>query len=255
MYTTIIGTGGSGGWFCQVLVKSDLTNKEFVLIDGDTWSKSNLTRQFCTRRDIGKPKVKTFQDLLGAQGAIVVAEPEYFAYQSQTYNKLFNSEDRDICLVVGVDNHPARRVAYTLADEIYAEADERNVTVISMANEYETASAWVYLPEWKGTPLDPRVIWPEILTSEEGDPLRPPCTGEALQSAPQLALSNMLSASAGAWLYRFWTEVKPKLENNEFTKSMPDMLKNLRLSYPVCVDFTAGANKTYTVNDRLNQEK
>lgn len=249
MHTAIVGCGGSGGWFCQLLAKSDMTDKNITLIDGDTWSKSNLTRQFCTRRDIGRAKVDKFNDLLRGNGASVLSFAEYIKTGSDSYNLLSNNPD-SLCTYVAVDNHPARKVCYKLADERFEKNPQLQDVVISVANEYETASAWVYLPRWKDTSLDPRIRWPEILSNTEGDPLTPSCTGAALESSPQLALSNMLSASAGAWLYRFWTEIAPKFQVTMQEGGMPEeQYQALVKTFPVWVDFTNGRNKTYTIGD------
>ncbi len=249
----IVGTGGSGGWFCQLLAKSSNPNREVTLIDGDKWSKSNLSRQFCTLRDINKPKVNTFMKLLEGKCADVLAIDSYFAYGNDTYKAMFRAMVKPLCIFAAVDNHPARMACYALADAIHDERPEQDVCVISVANEYEAASAWAYLPQWKDhATLDPRMRWPEMQTDVSGDPLRPSCTGEALESAPQLALSNMLSASAGAWLHRFWTEVRPKLEASMQEGGMQaEDLDKLRKTYPVLVDFTSGRNKTYTVGDYI----
>ena len=249
----IVGTGGSGGWFCQLLAKSSNPERDVTLIDGDKWSKSNLSRQFCTLRDIYKPKVNTFKKMLEGHCAGLIAIYGYFAYGNDTYKAILRAMTEPLCIFAAVDNHPARMACYALADAIHDERPEQDVCVISVANEYEAASAWAYLPQWKDhATLDPRMRWPEMQTDVSGDPLRPSCTGEALESAPQLALSNMLSASAGAWLHRFWTEVRPKLEASMQEGGMQaEDLDKLRKTYPVLVDFTSGRNKTYTVGDYI----
>ena len=170
--------------------------------------------------------------------------PEYFQYNTSLYKTIRDSGE-DMAIIVAVDNHPARRLVYHLLDEAAEINPKRRLISVSMANEYEEASAWVYLPEWKGTNMDPRVRWPEIMTSDEGDPLAPPCTGEVLQSAPQLALANMLSASAGAWLHRFWTTKEPDFRKN------PEDYELVKATFPVWVDFTSGRNKTYTIKELL----
>jgi len=243
MKTYLIGCGGSGGWIAQLFAKSPC---DLVLVDGDTIEKKNLDRQLFTRRDIGKNKAAALASKF-ADTQPVTYLMEYLAPGSMSFREIVNDPE-PVCLLVAVDNHPCRRLCYWLADERYAERkDPKETIVISAANEYETASAWVYLPKWLETPLDPRVRWPEILTDDEGDPLRPPCTGEVLQSAPQLALSNMLSASAAAWLHRYWTSVLPGLS----AELPPQDMDMLAPKSPVWVDYTNGRQTTYTIGDLL----
>lgn len=239
---TIIGTGGSGGWFCQLLAKSN-SDEPVVLIDKDKWEKHNMSRQFCGYRDIGKPKTEVFKRML--KDREVKSYHEYLAKSSPVYQDLLN-EESDLILYVAVDNHPARMTAYGLADERYFEHG-RHTLVISVANEYETASAWVYIPTWFNSPKDPRVRWPEIRTDIANDPLSPSCTGEDAESAPQLALSNMLSATAGAWLLRAWTEVLEKF--NAALNGDTEMLTKLYDKMPVLVEYTNMHCKTTYFGD------
>jgi len=244
MKTYLIGCGGSGGWIAQLFAKSPC---DLVLVDGDKIEKKNLDRQLFTRRDIGKNKAQALAERFTSELQLTAAYPEYLSTGSDSFDAIINDPE-PVCLLVAVDNHPCRRLCYWLADERHAELGSTKETiVISAANEYETASAWVYLPKWLGTPLDPRVRWPEILTDDEGDPLRPPCTGEVLQSAPQLALSNMLSASAAAWLHRYWTSVLPGLS----AELPPQDIDMLAPKSPVWVDHTNGRQTTYTIGDLL----
>lgn len=257
----IIGTGGSGGWFCQLLSKAPgslFGTQQDVslvrLIDGDRWEQKNMDRQFCTRRDLGKPKPLVFQQMLDKtwDGPAVLTFDEFFEKGSQSYEAILTGEHEQI-LVVAVDNHPARKLAYELADERNKVLPTPLKTkVITLANEYSCASAWAYIPSlMEGTAADPRVRWPEILTDVEGDPLRPSCTGEVLESSPQLALSNMLSASAGAWLLRFWVAIGPELiRSHSGDKEMQTALLN---TFPVSSEFTEGAGKVLRFSDLMGK--
>lgn len=107
-------------------------------------------------------------------------------------------------ILVGVDNHPARRMALELCDDLLGDC-------IIAANEYEDAEAYYYRATWKGTEFDPRIYYPEIITDLSDNPLAPPCTGEILESAPQLAVANMNAASLMMWLFWYWKNNAPKL--------------------------------------------
>lgn len=58
----IFGLGGLGGPLTEQLVRIGCEN--LVICDNDTFSKSNLNRQLCTREDIGKYKVDVIEDFL-----------------------------------------------------------------------------------------------------------------------------------------------------------------------------------------------
>jgi len=62
MQITVVGLGGLGSWIAEGLVRSGFLN--LILCDYDVVSKSNLSRQNYTSRDIKLPKVKAIQDRL-----------------------------------------------------------------------------------------------------------------------------------------------------------------------------------------------
>lgn len=242
--TAIIGLGGSGGWIAQLLAKSDAKNTRYMLIDGDMVEEKNMDRQLVDLSSVGTPKVQVMERVLKNMRRDCVAHTEFIAVGSPTYEALLGHKGA-VRILCCVDNHPARAVCLKLAD---ARHDQDLETVVVIAgNEYETASAQVYQGLWAGGPLDPRVMFPEILTDTEGDPLRPNCTGEELESSPQLALSNMVSAASAAWLYRFWAEVRPTLKAEADEENYALLVK----TFPIFVDWTNGRQKTKVVADFL----
>lgn len=242
----VIGLGGGGGWLVQLFSKSNNAGTTFWLIDGDTVETKNLNRQMFTQQDVGKPKVQNMARILtrGVENPPTInCHPEFLAFNNKAYNELLDCK-QDLYIMVCVDNHPARRLCLHLADERH-ELNHKTVVIIA-ANEYEAASAQTYLPNWKDTPLDPRIMFPEIMTDDEGDPLTPPCSGEELISSPQLALSNLISATSAAWLLRFWSEVQLK-----FLALDVEEYKQLRMVFPVIVDWTDGRQRTIMLKDLL----
>ena len=233
----IIGLGGGGGWLIQLLSKSEPAFDKVLLVDGDKVEKKNLNRQMFTDAHIGYNKAEASLHHLSAfPGA--KACPEYLAYDTDLYKALASVVGR-LVVACCVDNHPARNVCLVLADE---RLKSRLPTVVVFAgNEYETASAFTYCPAWKDGPMDPRVRWPEIKTDTEGDPLLPPCSGEALASNPRLALSNMISAVSAAWLIRFWSEVAPKLMDGCPEAEAADLYN----TFPIWLDWTNGTVKLH----------
>jgi hypothetical protein len=241
----IIGCGGSGGWVVQLLAKSPKQELNLILCDADRWSLSNYDRCMMRRSDVGKLKVATAYDLLTKAGwANVEPVPRYLAPGTDDWTKMLELPD-PLRILVCVDNHPARVTCLRLADARHAAG--RVTVVVLTGNEYVTAGVDVYLPRWINGPLDPRVRYPEILKSTEGDPLRPPCTGEALASSPQLALYNSLSGISGLWLMDVWAQEEPKFRGDELHETILNKL-------PVSVQWTATGQKTLSYNEVCNAD-
>ena len=217
-FTVIVGCGGSGGWLVRMLSKSKGNGARIVLIDGDAWTPGNADRCLMSSMDVGQPKVRTAARLLTAAGWSVAQVPRYLAPGTDDWRKLLEDEGR-MKLLSAVDNHTARRACLRLAD-LRAERGAVDDVVIVAGNDYETCEANAYLPAWRGTKLDPRIRFPEIETDTAFDPLSPPCTGEAVESAPQLAEANGLSALAALWLMRLWAEREPARRESEFHETI-----------------------------------
>jgi hypothetical protein len=187
----VIGAGGVGSWLVPKLTR--LTKNLFV-VDGDTLEEKNLDRQLFEREQIGQNKAAA----LAAKYHLQAHIPEYY------HVGLFQPE-RDDILVCCADNHACRR-------EVLMGCDAYGCRAIIAANEYTDAEAYFYENEWQGTPNDPRVVYPDILTDHAGDPLGPPGCIEAARKTPQLVLANALAADMAGWLYWFHTKDRLALE-------------------------------------------
>ncbi len=110
------------------------------------------------------------------------------------YSYWFHQAD---IFIASVDNHPARR-ALLYASKRY------NKPCLVMANEYSTSQAMIYLPwiENEYPMINPMLRYPEIQSSNIGNPIS--CQGEALESTPQLAIANQVSASLGNLILWRW---------------------------------------------------
>lgn len=222
----LVGCGGIGGWLGLSLAKMLAVEDELVLIDGDDFEEKNLDRQMCSKRDLGRNKAKVLRTALrvGARCALH-AVPKYLGEDSK-----FAFSDNSVVLT-GVDNHPARLRVLSLCDQA-------SVPCVHAANGYEDAEAFYYMSPWSGSALDPRNYYPELLEDVQDDPLAPPCTGEILESRPQLAMANMAAAAMAMKLLWFWQTVAPKL-TEESSKEMA----------PVQIIGTAAKSFTRTVKE------
>jgi molybdopterin/thiamine biosynthesis adenylyltransferase len=183
----VIGCGGVGSWLVPKLVR---LKKELTLVDGDKLEHKNLDRQLFEESDIGRFKSEALAARYGCNPVTSYLSPGSL-----------EPRRRDI-LFCAVDNHAARKATLELCDNFRCSA-------VFGANEYTDAEAYWYDPEWRGTPNDPRVFYPDILTDTSDDPTRPQsCTGAASQTHPQLVLAN--DWASGQMLHLYWYHTKER---------------------------------------------
>jgi molybdopterin/thiamine biosynthesis adenylyltransferase len=190
----IIGAGGVGSLlmpsFCKLVGKRQVT-----VVDGDTLEEKNLDRQLFEPNQIGRNKAWALAAKYNCQ-----AITEYY---SMGRFPIIESD----WLLVCVDNHPARLAALN-------ECDARGCSAIFGCNETHSAEAFYYTSMWRGTDLDPRVYYPEILTDHQNDPMARAigCTGEAQERNVQLVSANFMAAALMQQLYVVWAMEAPKME-------------------------------------------
>ena len=191
----IIGGGGVGSILIQMLVRI-LGQDEIVVHDGDTLEERNLDRQIFRPDQIGQKKANALRDLysqqsIGGSFTSITSRPEYY------YAGCVEHQPDDI-LWCCVDNNAGR-------NSVCESADRFGCWAFFGANEYTDAEGYCYMPSWRGTPLDPRVRYPAIMTDQSDDPMRPAgCTGLAAQASPQLVLANAWAANFMLHLYWHW---------------------------------------------------
>lgn len=225
----VVGAGGAGGWICALLAKSD--PGRVVVVDADVVTEKNLDRQLFSEEDVGRNKAQAMAGFLSSRGVLAEARPEYLAPSGKLYDELRNIAE-PVRLFSCPDNHPARMACLKLADD--RAADGLPTAVAVAGNEYESASADAYFPQWRGTARDFRIRYPEVARDVRNDPLNPPCTGEILESEPQLALYNCLGALSAAWLMDAWTKTAEK-----YSKS--DLFGGILAKMPVAIEWSAAS--------------
>jgi len=78
----------------------------------------------------------------------------------------------------------------------------------------------------RGTPCDPRVYYPDILTDTTGSPIHAAgCTGEAQDETPQLVLANMWAAAHMLHLLWYHTEIAKDIPE-DMKEHMPMLSRN-----------------------------
>lgn len=226
----IIGAGGVTSYLLPLLVKTLAfavkSHPEIIVQDGDKLEPRNLERQLFRAEDaeneVNKAEalVSQYEDEYPGP---MTAIPEYFGDGSEV--------KEGSLLFICVDNHAARKSALGACDRNFCNA-------IIAANEYIDSQAMWYDCLSKDTKLDPRVIYPEILTDEGDDPIRPiGCdTREALTVAPQLAISNFHAADSALQLFWFYHAIAP------------DMEPESRIHWPI--EYRSNINKRITKTEK-----
>jgi len=220
----IIGCGGVATYFLPAFLKTLKHHKSFkkssvYLVDGDYIENKNYSRQVF---DAGMENVNKAEALcrMYANSNYIENLTPITDYITESFMPEFKS-----MLIGFVDNHPARK-------DILTVADRNKCKVLFAANSTIGAQAMYYDPDWCNTSMDPRIRYPEILTTERGSPVHAVgCnTEEKLDETPQTAIANQLAATHALHLWNFWSIECKKLDpeqsfnfwpiesNNTFTK-------------------------------------
>lgn len=183
MNILIIGAGGVCGWFLPLLQKMKPLAR-ISLMDGDIVEQHNLDRQLFKQKNVGASKADALTKNLGIRRVTTIND--YYSVGHEVEGQEFH------LIIVFADNHKARRDALAFGDT-------KSIPVIMAMNEKWDSHGLFYDPINYGTDNDPRVKYPDILTSNEGSPFN--CTGEQAERFPQLAVANFRAASHAADLF------------------------------------------------------
>lgn len=202
MSNYLIGVGGVGSWLCPALCLL-LKPENLVLIDADVLEKKNLDRQLFDESAVGEAKAEALAKKYPGCDSIV----DWYV------DGLIAHEPEDV-LFVAVDNNAARIAALNACDRYDCRA-------IIGANETYSAEAYLYLPQWRGTRLDPRVTDPSLNDTSD-DPQRAAmgCVA-ARDNRPQLATANRTAAVLMERLFLLWEREWPKMPDPE--KLLPSL--------------------------------
>lgn len=183
----ILGAGGVASYMLPALKNS--FNLSGILIDGDILEEHNLDRQIFNKAHVGKHKSVALNQhhKLGLLPLTEYADEDWILRNQESLTDI----DLVICLV---DNHPGRRAALNIASTL-------DKPIVIAANEYATSQALYFHPAFPNS-AHPVTRYGEIQTSNSGSPIR--CTGEALESTPQLAMANQVSAGLANLLIWLW---------------------------------------------------
>lgn len=190
-HVTLIGCGGIGSYLAPILAR--MAAHSILFVDGDTLEQRNMERQ-----NFGEfhPKNKalltrdSIRTSLGQTIPFIQADTSYFTVESfpNLLTPPDEQENPNHLLVCAPDNHVCRKTVLEFSDAT-------RIPCIIAGNDFSDGLAYIYFSEYRGTPLDPRVTYPELLTDTSNDPAS--CSNEAVVAAhPQLPVANFLAASA-----------------------------------------------------------
>lgn len=205
----IIGCGGVGSFLAPTLCLL-AGNENITLVDGDKLERKNLNRQLFDESMVGENKAEA---LARRYNCSAIAE---------WYSESLMPHSRYDWLIGVVDNHLARR-------GVLNAVDLNDCRAILAANEVHSSEAYVYLPQWRDTKLDPRVMYPEIRTDRSNDPRTGAigCTGEAQTANVQLVTANFMAAALAAHLYVVWEMEAKKLPAETIPHLPHKLVQNL----------------------------
>lgn len=202
----IIGCGGVASYFLAPFLRTlkhignpRLRGCPVVLHDGDILERRNLQRQNFGSEGVDRYKAEALRDQHLWYPALEV--------DTNYIQPGFRIDEGDVAIIMA-DNHLARKHSLQAVDEA------PRAIALSAANSTIGAEAWWYSQQMRGTPLDPRIRYPEILTDDTGSPVHAAgCQSEErLNDVPQTPIANFMAASHLLLLWNFVMFERPKLD-------------------------------------------
>jgi molybdopterin/thiamine biosynthesis adenylyltransferase len=213
----IIGAGGVGSWLTPALVRMCKQTDLIQIWDGDTLEEGNLDRQLFEEKWIGENKALALANKYKHEAKCEMTHVSKYYTHGAIAD--IGTGVTDWWLFGCADNHPARA-------DILLTCDTSGCPAIIGGNGYDDADAYYYDSTWLGTPCDPRIYYPEIMTDTTGSPIHAAgCTGEAQDETPQLVLANYWAAAHMLHLFWYHTHIKQDQEGSDL-QFMPMLSRN-----------------------------
>lgn len=200
----MVGCGGIGRHFIMPGISMLPKDCSVVVIDGDTFEDSNISRQMISAEVLGRPKAGVTARMIGHQLGRAVDAIEQYIHDDEQFAaivvknnvRLRDLHGPDVVTIVAicVDNDATRKLIY---DGV--RMTKANVVVIDMANEEYKGDVivWGWIESASIGPFPPD-MYPQI--KEPND--RPPgasCMVEVAKGNTQLIVTNMMAATIGLY--------------------------------------------------------
>lgn len=214
----LVGLGGIGSHLAEPLARYIATQPDpsnLVLIDGDSYKRSNQSRQRATERELGHNKASThaarLQELFPA---LRITASETFLDERNVRSHVVE----DACVFACVDNHASRKL---LNDAVLS---LRNGALLSAGNDLEDGNAQVFLRQ-RGKNVTPPLdkYHEEIRYPQDVNPAHLSCDQLARQaSSAQVLMANF---TAAALLLNAYYAIK-RGHHLEYAEVYFDIVKN-----------------------------
>ncbi len=216
----IIGLGGVGSILvervCRYINFSDDTEKNVLLVDGDSYEPKNYERQDFIH--------------MGNKAEIKVDELEvkFQNIEFDTYDAYINESNIEEVIKSGdvvficVDNHKSRMVINNYCKKL------NNVTIISGGNELTDGNVQLYVRKG-GADLTPDLCTyhPEIANPDDKLPDEMSCE-ELSESEPQLYFTNLGVATLMCWMF-YNSVINNKHERSEVYFDITTMTSDAKI--------------------------
>lgn len=175
---TLIGAGGTGSMLLPALVPTYNVN----IYDGDDYEDKNITRQIFSVFNVGNNKAEALAQVFNGGHKDVTASPVM----------INGSEDIEGDVIICcVDNNDARLAAQSLSDK-------HDIPLIVCGNETWEPMAWLYLPEYKYTNINPYKRW-DLGNLTEGRQMT--CAGvEMIEENIQMPAANFCAGGNALYI-------------------------------------------------------
>lgn len=214
----IVGLGGIGSHLVEPLARflaPQPDPPQLVLVDGDTFSRSNLKRQRATEHDLGQNKACVHAHrLLSEFPALTVTACEQYLDEHTSHTII----TEQACVFSCVDNHATRKL---LSDAV---SGLRTGLLLSAGNDLHDGNMQVFLRR-NGRNLTPPLdrYHREIAFPQDANPARLSC--EELSRQPETAQVIMANLTAAALLLNAYYTLTC-IEHVEYAEVYFDIAKN-----------------------------
>ena len=218
--TWIIGAGGTTRHFLPVFLRSIICDKDSLLIDGEALEYQYLDQYSFEPQHVGMNKAKA---VLLSQNFKKIREFRYIDkyLTEETLETLLKEEKSPDLIFCFANNNPARKIALEAADKSAC-------PILLTSSHMFESEAYIYYPQWKDGPRDPRLYSPNILEPHDpNDPAHPWTFETSDNYPPQLSSTAMITASFALRLYTTWISIMKIHNAREMAEQEWDVLKHM----------------------------
>lgn len=202
MLITIIGCGGVG----SIIARQLALGHTLHMIDFDKYEPKNAFRQPLAKIFMGEHKSAAHAEHL-QEGIYHEERRDAHTFSIEPLMKDSKIPISEI-IICAVDNNAGRNAAREISLKT-------GTPLIIAANEQYDGEASLFMPQWKGTKLDPWVTWPQLYDETAEDEANKPisCTDPRIATTePQTPIANFMAAALAIWIAEKFAAIKGEIE-------------------------------------------